>query len=290
MCDRSRVWRCLLCFVLAGWLLLRCDSITNAQSLATPQASQGATQTASQNASPTIAVPVVPSVEQRLGSLEYGLASQAENTKRLEGEVDDLKPLGVLNRWLLGVAVIFGAAIGFIGAKELVRTTADKIVTTRITERLNRVDPSGMRVYVHNNLFNQADSYKQALLYDVLQRLGLKPEPFGTLNDLTDKIGCVVYGFKPDTETPPGDRRTPTKSPDEAPFVEFLKNLGRQRADTMGFVIYSPFPVQVSDDVPSAFPIVTYANTVVTIGTNVLTIARCLAPNITDRGSGTPIR
>lgn len=290
MRDRSPVWPRVLCFFLTGWLLLRCDSIVNAQSAAGTQGSAVASPVTLKEPSASDAIPRSSDLALRVEAIERTLETQADKIERLD-------PLGDFNKSVLAFAIAITAALSILGAKPWIidkaveKATAE--VAVRITDHFNRVDPTGIPVHVHSGLFGPEESFKQDLVYQVVRQLGLEPRPFHSLNELKTKVGCVVYGFKPEKNGPEASG-TPSKgsptSPDQAPFVEFLKELGRQRADTMGFVIYSPYPIQVSDDVPSAFPIITYANTVVTIGTNVLTIARCLAPNIRDRGSVTAIR
>jgi len=222
-------------------------------------------------------------LEPRIHALERASADAERQLGNLVEDVEDLAPLGNLNRVLLAAAFIGGVLVTFlfgwvVGKPKLsdyIKQTARAEVIRRVNESLGRIDPSGTKVFIHDGLFADApggDRMRRAL-YEVLQRMGFKPLPYADMGAVATDRGCVVYRFRPIA----GVER-PHESPDEPEFVAFLKTLGHQREAHLGFVVYAPWPVHGSSKVTDAYPIVTYANSVVTIASNVLSVARGLEP------------
>jgi hypothetical protein len=171
-----------------------------------------------------------------------------------------------LLRWLaLNLAAIL--ALLYSVWRKGIKPWMVQTVRGTVSEHFNQVNPGKVPIYVHDNIPRRED------LFELLKRMGFeKVTPFGEWKELGTLEGCIVYRFLKGTSTPDW------MSPDEEPFLEFLKAQFPLDAAHVGFVIFTPPSVRGSDAVTEAFPTITYANSVATIATNALTIARSLTP------------
>ena len=247
-----------------GLVLMPCNS-----TLAQPAGTAGNPQTSAASSVPLVtSVPgepttIPPPLEATLAALESEVAQLRDS----QGSAPRSEPFSGVIKTILTFVGFGGGLAGLVWIKKQVSTGVQRLVTNEF----NRVNPGAVPIYVCDDL------PKRDTLFDMLKRMGFENrKPFAKLSELTSLAGCYVIPF---SATPDGK---PGTSPDEAPFVEFLKSRSPRETE-VGFVIFTPSSVRGSDKVTDAFPTITYANSIATIGTNVLTIARSLVPHFAKK-------
>lgn len=193
----------------------------------------------------------------------------------LDHKVTQLGDQSSVSKLVMFIGLI-QSVVGILGLSIVYKWIKDRIeqeVKRRITDQFGRVDPTLVPVYVQDTVPSRK------ALFALLGRMGFDtPTPFARLEELSPANGCIVLFFS----APPEGSAHGTPSPDEAPLLTFLKTPPIPMSEAVGFVVYTAPKVVGSPTLLGAFDTLTFANTVVTIGTNVLTVARSLTPHFVN--------
>jgi len=197
------------------------------------------------------------------GEAKNEAAAVANEVGRTNNAVESrLTPITILGiiATVLGIGSVIGAVTGYLGLRQRVLVYAEQAIKKKFDDELNerfaRINPGNVPMRGPRYGFDEA--------WASLQRLGFQNvQPYDQL-DASCLSGCVLVPFTKD----------PTKDPGEADaFRRFLDaNIAKLDKTAVGYVIYTPY--RVPEDIIARFPIITYANSIVTLGTNALTIAR----------------
>lgn len=154
------------------------------------------------------------------------------------------------------VFAILGLTVSPLAALKYARDRAQKL----IDDAIYKVDPTHIPLHIPEKDFEQERQF--------LQRSGFyQIETYHTL-DNTCLNGCVIVVAPKLNDDPK------SSDADTARFRRFLENNSPQ-VDKVGYVIYTKW--RADPNLVELFPNITFANSPVTLGTNVFTVARSLS-------------
>lgn len=198
--------------------------------------------------------------ELELGQRELDMAQEKVSDEmrvaRSEINVDVDKRL-----WPITIVAAVVAILGFgtlLSGYSKLQAHLDRLVKNELAFRLRRVDPTNVTVHVPKHGF---DEMRKSLELMGFERF----EPYDQVDE-TCLDGCVIVHFTVDPKT---------DSREAEAFGQFLDThyptLGR-----VGYVIYITDGI-VPRDILRRYSIITYANSIVTLGANTLTVARMIS-------------
>jgi hypothetical protein len=182
----------------------------------------------------------------------------------------------------LAVGVFLGAIMGAVGTwpwlKTQISNQIDRTISTEISARWERIDPSGIDVYLPNDM-GAGNSANQ--IANLLESLSFRVQWYNqdrlfddgpiALGPTSDPICVLIFAAKNVVRIDPENRTWW----DDTRFVEMIEKYPPNQ-HSLGYLIFTEGDLRIHPMVAEKYPLVTYANLPTTVGTNLMTLARSL--------------